>query len=67
MRKLIFKVGIQRIFYVILNADFLEWEARIKKILCYFSHIKITNSNTPSEFKVSKELFSYGNQNLMTG
>jgi len=60
MRKLIFQLGIQRILCVFFfsNADFLEWEARIKKILCYFSQKKISNSKTPSEFKLSKELFS---------
>jgi len=62
MRKLFFKLGIQRIVCAFLsNADFLEWEARIKKILCYFSQKKITNSKTPSKFKLSKELFSSRN------
>jgi len=38
MRKLIFQLGIQRIFvFCYSNADFLEWEAWIKKTLCNFS------------------------------
>jgi len=62
MRKLIFKLGIQRIFLCFFsNADFLEWKQRIKKILCYFSQKKITNSIIPSEFKLSKEFFSSRN------
>jgi len=43
------------------NADFLEWEARIKKKPCYFSQKKITNSKTPSEFKLSKKFLSSRN------
>jgi len=62
MRKLISKLGIQRnAFFGLSNADFLEWEARIKKILCYFSQKKITNSKTLSEFKFSKDFFSSRN------
>jgi len=62
MRKLVFKLGIQRIFCAFFsNADFLEWEARIKKTLCYFFQNKITNSKTPSEFKLSKKFLSSRN------
>jgi len=43
---------------VFSNADFLEWEGRIKKMPRYFSQEKFTNSKTPSEFKLSKEFFS---------
>jgi len=60
MRKQIFKLGIQ-LFVFFSNADFLEWEARIKRIPGYFSQKKITNSKKHSEFKLRKELFGYGN------
>jgi len=62
MRKLIFKLGIQRIFCAFFQT-LISWSRNneLKKILCYFSQKKITNSTTPSEFKLSKGFFSSRN------
>jgi len=62
MRKLIFKLGIQRIFCAFFQT-LISWSGnhKLRKILCYFSQKKITNSKTPSVFKLSKEFLSSRN------
>jgi len=59
MRKLVFKLGIGATHFLCSFQTLISWSG--KQILCYFSQKKITNSKTPSEFKLNKEFFSLSN------
>jgi len=60
MRKMISKLGIQRIFWPFFQT-LISWSGKHGLRKCHFYQKKITNSTTPSEFKLSKEFFSSRN------